>query len=74
MDDGIEGFILPWDNPVLWSEKIQYLLLNKTICKKMGENALPKAYNKFSIEKSMDGIESLYRQVFSGQKVINGVG
>ena len=74
VDDGIDGFILPWDNPVLWSEKIQYLLLNKTICKKMGENALPKAYNKFSIEKSMDGIESLYRQVLSGQKEINGVG
>jgi glycosyltransferase involved in cell wall biosynthesis len=65
VDDGIDGFILPKDDPIAWSQKIQYLLLNRAICKKMGESGLPKAKEKFSFNKSMDRMELLYNEVLN---------
>ena len=66
--DGQDGFILPSNDPGQWSEKIKYLLLNKSVCKKMGENGLPKAYEKFDLEKSMDSMEELYEEVFDKRR------
>jgi glycosyltransferase involved in cell wall biosynthesis len=63
VDDGVDGFVLSNDNPFLWSEKIKYLLMNKTICKRMGENGKPKAYDKFGLEKSFAKMEELYKEV-----------
>jgi glycosyltransferase involved in cell wall biosynthesis len=63
VDDGTDGFILPRDNHQEWSKKMQYLLIDKASCKKMGEKGLPKAYEKFSLEKSLDQMESLYKSL-----------
>jgi glycosyltransferase involved in cell wall biosynthesis len=70
VDDGVDGFILPRDDPIRWSDKIQYLLLNKTACKTMGRNGLPKAHNKFSFEGSMQQMELIYQDfsVSEGQR------
>jgi glycosyltransferase involved in cell wall biosynthesis len=63
VDDGLDGFILSSDDCTEWSEKIKYLLLNKEICKKMGQNGLPKVVQKFNFEKSVDEMESLYEEI-----------
>jgi glycosyltransferase involved in cell wall biosynthesis len=60
VDDGIDGFILPVNDPTKWSEKVSYLLDNKDICKKMGINARTKLERKYSLEFVIDSIESLY--------------
>jgi glycosyltransferase involved in cell wall biosynthesis len=65
VDDGKDGFILPRDNPIIWSEKIQFMLSNKMICKKMGENGYPKVNGKFSQLRSMDQMEQLYKEIIS---------
>jgi glycosyltransferase involved in cell wall biosynthesis len=68
VDDGIDGFILPRDNHLKWSEKIHYLLLNKPVCKIMGEKGLPKASEKFGLEKSINQMENLYKEVLLRKK------
>ena len=63
VDDNLDGFILPIDNPLLWAQKIQYLLQDKDNCRKMGKTGFPKNYDKFSFERSMDQMEMLYHEV-----------
>jgi glycosyltransferase involved in cell wall biosynthesis len=65
VEDGVDGFVLPRDNPLPWSEKIKYLLLKKDVCRSMGENGQPKACDKFGLDRSIDQMEELYKQVVS---------
>ena len=67
VDDGVDGFILSREKPSLWSEKIIYLLLNKSVCKRMGQNGLPKSSEKFNLEKSVNQMEVLYDELISSK-------
>jgi glycosyltransferase involved in cell wall biosynthesis len=66
VDDGVDGFILPINNPTNWSEKISFLLDNKDICKKMGVNGRTKLEKKYSLDLVVNEMESLY-QSLAGQ-------
>jgi glycosyltransferase involved in cell wall biosynthesis len=63
VDDGIDGFILPVDDPVKWSEKISYLINNREICKKMGNQGRSKLEKKFRLEHVLDKIEPVYENL-----------
>ena len=45
------GFVLPYDNPEIWAEKLIYLNDNKEIREEFGENAYKRAKEMFSREK-----------------------
>jgi glycosyltransferase involved in cell wall biosynthesis len=60
VDDGIDGFILPANNPTKWSEKISFLLNNKDVCRKMGISARNKLETKYSLNFVLNEMESLY--------------
>ena len=68
VDDGIDGFILPVDDPVKWSEKISYLINNREICKKMGNQGRIKLEKKFKIEHILDKIEPVYENLLKGRR------
>jgi glycosyltransferase involved in cell wall biosynthesis len=60
IEDGISGFLLPPDNPVLLSEKISYLIENKEIARSIGDNARKRVESKFSIKENVVKIEKIY--------------
>lgn len=63
VDDGVDGFILPLNDPTHWSEKISFLLDNKDICKKMGVNGRTKLEKKYSLDFVVNEMESLYQSL-----------
>jgi len=60
--------MLPAHDIDAWSEKIIFLLSNKTISQKMGSQGRLKAENKFNIHNVACQTESLYFELFKKQK------
>jgi len=63
VDDGVDGFMIPAYEPDKWCEKIVFLLSNKTICQNMGNKGRVKLENKFNINRVIDKVESLYKEL-----------
>jgi glycosyltransferase involved in cell wall biosynthesis len=63
VDEGADGFILPLDDPLKWSEKIILLLSDKQTSRKMGQFARKKAEKKFNQKRVLAEINSLYEQI-----------
>jgi glycosyltransferase involved in cell wall biosynthesis len=61
VDDGVDGFMISTNDPHKWSEKIIFVLSNKTICEDMGTKGRLKVENMFNIEQVINKVESLYR-------------
>jgi glycosyltransferase involved in cell wall biosynthesis len=61
--EGVDGFTIPPFNPDKWAEKIIFLMENSDVCKRMGYYGLLKLRQKYSIEKVVDQLESLYKSL-----------
>lgn len=61
--EGVDGFILGGQDVDRWSEKIIFLLSNKTVCQNMGVKGRMKVENKFSLLKVLNNMESLYSEL-----------
>ncbi len=66
--EGIDGFMLPAHDPDRWSERIIYLLSNKTICENMGTKGRQKVENEFNISNVVQRMESLYIELCSQRR------
>ena len=62
--DGISGFLVEPESPELLAEKILFLMENKDIARKVGENALKRVEETFSIEGNVQKIEEIYSSCF----------
>ena len=60
IEDGVSGFLTPPENPKILADKILFLMENKDIAKKVGENARKHVEEKFSIEGNVNKIEGIY--------------
>jgi glycosyltransferase involved in cell wall biosynthesis len=60
VSDGIDGFLLPLDDPIGWSEKMSYLIANNKICMLMGMNGRKKLVEKYDNTCILGEMESLY--------------
>ena len=58
---GINGLLVPFEDPAALSEAILRLYEDKDLRVKMGENAHQKVLNEFSLGKMMHTIEEMYR-------------
>jgi len=58
--DGKTGFLVEPGNPDKLAEKIKELLENDEMRKKFGEAGFKRVKEKFSIDRTVDGIESLW--------------
>ncbi len=58
------GFILPYDNPEIWAEKLIYLNDNKEIREEFGENAYKRAKEMFSREKFINAHDQMYEYIY----------
>jgi glycosyltransferase involved in cell wall biosynthesis len=59
--DGKSGFIVETGNPTKLAEKIEILLKDDEKRKNFGEEGFKRVKEKFSIDKTVDGIESLWK-------------
>ena len=60
IEDGVSGFLVPPENPLLLSEKILFLLENKGFSNMLGENGRMRVEEKFSINGNIMKIEKIY--------------
>ncbi|MHA1665502.1 MAG: glycosyltransferase family 4 protein [Candidatus Njordarchaeales archaeon] len=58
-----DGFIADHNSPEEWARYIKLLLEDKGLARKMGENGYEKLTNHYTIEKTVDELEQLYKQI-----------
>ena len=63
IEDGISGFLVEPGNPEVLAEKISFLLENREIAKRVGENARKRVEEKFGIEINVRKIENVYEDL-----------
>jgi glycosyltransferase involved in cell wall biosynthesis len=68
VDDNIDGFLLPPDDPAKWSEKIIYMLTNPQASANMGKKGRNKVIQTFNMATVSNNMERLYRNLISNSK------
>lgn len=58
------GYILPYNDPKIWAEKLIYLNDNKEIREEFGENAYKRAKEMFSREKFINAHDQMYEYIY----------
>ncbi len=66
IDHGINGLIVPKNNPQALAEAINYLCVNPAECKKMGDSGYNKAKKLYSPENIKE-IESVYSSLLNNK-------
>jgi len=61
--EGESGFVIPTKNPEILAEKINYLLENEEVCKKLGQNGRKIVMDKNNYYKEMAKMEEIYYQL-----------
>ncbi len=65
--EGTTGFLIPSDNLEFCLQKIEELVLNATLRKKMGKAGRQFVLKKYSKEKCLDRMIEIYKKVYSEQ-------
>jgi glycosyltransferase involved in cell wall biosynthesis len=60
IDNDLNGFLVECRNPQQLAEKILDLLSNETLRKRMGQSAMHKVQDKFTIQRTARAIEQVY--------------
>ncbi len=63
LTDGINGFLVPWMNHILYAKRVEQLLVNKTLAREMGERGRQTVAECFSFSKYIDGLENLFTRL-----------
>ena len=67
VDDNVDGFLLPPDDPDKWADKILFLLNNPQTCKDMGSKGKLKVLETFNMASVSKNMERLYESIISEQ-------
>jgi glycosyltransferase involved in cell wall biosynthesis len=62
---GESGILVPPNDPRTMAEKIEEILLDQKKANTLGEKALLRLEEKFSIKNMVDGVERIYSDIFS---------
>ena len=68
INDGENGFLVPFHSPKLLADKIKWVLDNTGIAMKIGKEAKKTVEHNYSLEKTIPMIEELYLQLFNKKK------
>jgi len=66
VDEGVNGFIVPDQNPGALAEKLLLLMGDEQLRMKMGNNRREKLLSGFTTEKMVDAIERIYYHILGG--------
>jgi glycosyltransferase involved in cell wall biosynthesis len=65
---GVDGFMLPVGDPIIWANTIVDVMSNKKKCLHMRSVGRKKPEQKFDISKSGDLMESVYQELINRKK------
>lgn len=63
LNDGENGFLVPWMNRSRFAQRIDELLENKNLARRMGECGRRLLRDKFNFEQYISGIENMFSRV-----------
>ena len=66
VDHGVDGYLLPHNDPREWAAAIMTLLTNNQLCQEMGRNAAKKLKDKYDFERYIESMETLYADTIGG--------
>jgi glycosyltransferase involved in cell wall biosynthesis len=58
--DGVNGFLVPWMDRDAFAAKVDALLADKELARKLGQNGRQVADERFNLENYIDGLEDLF--------------
>ncbi len=67
INDGVDGFLYDRGNIEMLANKIEILIKDKYLLKNFGRNAQKKAKKMFTIQRCVDEIENVYKDVVSSK-------
>ncbi len=67
VEDGVNGFLVPFGDTEALAEKIVYLMDNPNIGKEMGKKGREKIEKEFSLEVVLSQLERLYTEVLANE-------
>ena len=71
MVDGETGFLVPIRDHQAMAARIVQLLKNPKLRARMGEAALQRARDRFTVERMVDGTQAVYDSLFSAQRKVS---
>lgn len=63
--DGQNGFLVPWMDRNQFAKRVEQLLRDKNLARRLGENGKRIAREKFGFEQYIDGLERMFARVAS---------
>jgi len=67
IDDGVNGLLVPPQDPAALADAIERLLADETLRLKLGQAARQKIIEAFDVDKSTAQIAALFQQIFAGR-------
>src|SRR4051812_5678392 len=61
--DGVNGFLVPWRDRTTFAQRVDSLLRDKALARRLGENGRKLANERFNFSGYIDGLETLFSQV-----------
>jgi glycosyltransferase involved in cell wall biosynthesis len=61
--DGVNGFLAPWMDAQTFAHRVDTLLADKTLARRLGENARASVNEQFEFSKYISDLESLFNEV-----------
>lgn len=58
--DGVNGFLVPWNDHAAFAARIDQLLLYKPLARRLGESGRKLADERFNFSSYIDGLENLF--------------
>jgi glycosyltransferase involved in cell wall biosynthesis len=71
MVDGETGFLVPIRDHQAMAARIVQLLKNPKLRARMGEAALQRARDRFTVDRMVDGTQAVYESLFSAQRKVS---
>jgi glycosyltransferase involved in cell wall biosynthesis len=63
VEEGVTGFLVPPKNPVAWAERVITLLRNPALAAAFGQQGRQRMQEKFTIQKMIHQIDTLYSKM-----------
>jgi len=61
--DGVNGFLVPWMDRDCFANRIETVLLDKALARRLGEHGRQLADERFNFDAYIDGLEDLFARV-----------
>jgi glycosyltransferase involved in cell wall biosynthesis len=72
--DGTNGFLVPWMDRDTYAERVETLLRNKPMARRLGENGRRLAGERFNFARYIDGLEHLFARTASQASPVYAAG